>query len=256
MESLIFLIIVGIIVYGVVMYVKKNNQREGIKRRQEEKELRERKEEEERKRKEEEDKKYNWIINCPTCEGTGIARLMIKNHVCPDSSRFVHICLASKSDEAGTIDYDGAQEFEEREIEEDTCPDCNGKGIAYAWFGTEASYYQKCSKCEGSGKLTVRKKLEIGVGEEQIDCYECSGTGKIYIPEKEIVHVKTITSFKGKLYTNDAERYYISIDYTAADAERYIREHKYILLTPREFTFELTDENRRFFSKSKSRFSA
>lgn len=44
---------------------------------------------------------------------------------------------------------------------------------------------EKCSKCEGTGKLTVRVKKDIRMGGKNANCDLCNGVGKIDISVKE-----------------------------------------------------------------------
>jgi len=179
--------------------------------------------------------KYNRIINCPYCFGTG--RAIIRREW-KKANEYGHMnysianpkayqrylknpCAEGDSNSIWDCDY-----------KEDVCPYCKGQGIAFAWNEGLNANSVACGNCKGTGKLIKRVKLDIGTGDVQVDCQSCNSTGRLDIPEKEVVHVKTIAQLKRK-----GDQFAGWQD----DSPGYL-------------DIEIDDGNRDFYSKSKPRF--
>ncbi len=237
----------GLVRHGIDVLSRKRNERISAKivqkREKENYRIEEEKKREQDKLKrleQEKDKKYNRIINCPGCEGHGEAYL----HAVFWKEQYE---LSVNFTEKEYLDKDGnyhgptwkeymATDYFSRA----TCPDCNGEGIAYAWFEKVAPQSVSCHDCQGTGKHTIKVKVEIGTEERQTSCRKCNGEGRSLIKGKEVVHVKTTHSSKT-----------VSCHMTGS----FFEHKEYIQKTPRCFDIDITDENRNFFSKSKPRFS-
>jgi len=110
--------------------------------------------------------KYDHFINCPVCKGTGIANIY---------SFGTGFSIIEKSET-----YSIAVK---KIVSECKCPCCNGDGTAICWFEKNTV----CNKCKGIGKINTRAKLDIGMGDMQIDCDQCNCSGKCI--ENELVHI-------------------------------------------------------------------
>jgi hypothetical protein len=119
------------------------------------------------------DERYNRIINCPGCEGTGVCGM-----------EFDHTDGISLSWYVGQ----GRKPKSERQV---GCPLCNRSGTALAFFSDET-----CPQCKGSGENIVRVKAEIGMEEEVVPCSACAGEGST-----TVVNVRFAgTYFTGSFY--------------------------------------------------------
>jgi DnaJ-class molecular chaperone len=223
----------------------KRQQEEGTRKQQEE--IR-KQEEETRKRLIEEDKKYDRVINCPTCKGFGETyigrRYYYDENLSPnDMMRRSMFWILSG-------DYLECKEWvdendETIEVTKGECPHCRKTGSVYAWFEKNAIWHKACKKCNKSGKLRIKEKLEIGIGEKEIHCDNCNGTGKV-VYSGEIVHIKTKGGwYKEQLLENEEE----------------LQENDNVLFYPEvldganpcKFYVEITNKNRDFYSKSQPR---
>jgi len=64
------------------------------------------------------------------------------------------------------------------------CPACRGKGREYG--GGKSTQRYKCESCDGSG-MCVYCEGKAGLKtREKVDCPECGGKGKIWVPEKKV----------------------------------------------------------------------
>lgn len=259
----------GLIVYLAYLYDKKQKQierereeYEAQRKLQEEQQRQEqlkRKQEQEKKRQEqEEDRKYDQIINCPYCKGTGEVYAAIIDRAEEIKTYADGYEEIVRPAETLTLAFDKDIENKEqckqwvldRRVGErhtfvymdyHSCLFCEGKGIAYAWFESLLNHTERCTNCQGKGKIATKVKLEIGVGEEYRECAQCGGQGEIYLPEKKIVHVKTLTGS----YEGDSEYKYdqLSMPYETWTNWTF----------PDKFCMDINDTNRQFYSKSKPR---
>lgn len=238
MTVLAILVVVIFIIWAI--YKNKQFKRIANGQREKEKQKQIKKEEE----KEEEDKKYDKIINCPYCKGTSEVYLRMTVY----ESKEIRYNDGSFGIEPGRRELSiiTKKEYEDylygekraegdgwwEGVRDEKCPYCKGDGIAFAWFGKSETKTELCPKCQGIGKITNRVKLEIGMGDVQIICESCNGIGKINVPEKDIVHVKTIARLKkvGQQFDSYGED------------------------EPALLDDLITDENRQFYAKSKPRF--
>ena len=232
----------GGIVYLVHLYDKKRQEiqriREEVEAQRKLKEQQRRQEELQKQQAYEEDRKYDRIINCPGCEGHGEAYL---HAVFWKEQRELSVKFTEKEylDKDGNYHGPTWKEYMATDyFSRATCPDCNGEGIAYAWFEKIAPQSVRCPDCQGTGKLTKRVKVEIGTEERQINCRKCNGEGKNLIEGKEVAHVKTISSSKT-----------VSHHMTGG----FFENKEYIQKRPRYFDVEITRDNKNFYSKSKPR---
>jgi hypothetical protein len=119
------------------------------------------------------DERYNRIINCPGCEGTGVCGMEFDN-----------------TDGLSLFWYVGPsrQPTSERQSR---CPLCNGSGTAHA-FSTD----ETCPKCMGSGENMARVKAEIGMEDKAVPCAVCAGKGST-----AVIHVRfAVTYFPHSFY--------------------------------------------------------
>lgn len=235
--GLIILVIVGMVAYRFIKEIIEDIDRRASIRSKEEEAKEKRNEERLREQRlteeiEAAERKYNRVINCPTCNGTGQA--YVKTGETFDSTYTLRVqrksiapknTLPYSSRRDHTIELGGGAEvFQEVKLE--TCPHCSGKGIAYAWFEKIPDHFEPCKKCKGIGKINTTVKADVGVKEQQLECIQCHGTGKISMSNKEIVHIKTLSSIK------------------------LGRDFDSITAIPAYLDVEITDENRAFYSKS------
>ncbi|MDO9106904.1 MAG: hypothetical protein Q7U57_18330 [Methylovulum sp.] len=218
---------------------KKKRQQEFAKeaeRKQKEERL-----EAERKQKQDETK-YDQIINCPICEGNGKAYIKTTSFGYYDDdggycSRDLPDKLASKM----LFDMHPNEWWEEDDwsyiYRDKECPFCRGDGIAYAWYEKMPASKHQCEECQGSGQITTKIKLEIGIGDKKITCAKCNGIGSFQVPEKSIVHVKTKS---GGIYNDNREE-------CKCDEGGSIGDY------PKRFIMEITKENKELLEKSKPR---
>ena len=192
------------------------------------------------------DETYDKIINCPPCEGNGKTYIHTYIDKFRDGNRRTEretIYLGSKQSydiyhkfcwqDEYKSNYDN-EEKEERENYSD-CPYCKGSGTAYAWFEEKPVSYLSCKKCNGSGNITEKVKLDIGMGEKHITCDLCSGTGKIQKPKTEVAHVKTISGG-----TDECES---EVNEMGGEIGSF----------PKRFIVEISDNNKSLYLKSKQR---
>lgn len=213
------------------------------------------------------DKNYDRIINCPACKGRGKVFKYTSAFRTTDSngreyavSKFwVFPDDNDKYEIQRFMDDRDDCTYIEKPLAIAMCPFCQGKGIAYAWFKTIAAHTEECQKCQGKGHVTTQVKLDVGVGEQQIPCESCAGTGKVPVPEKKLVHYATLSgnnianpnySYSGQ-YPRYDNRYNVNSPFLAY--ERF--EHDGEPRCPMYGTFEIDDNNCEFFSKSKPRNS-
>lgn len=200
--------------------------------------IREKRDREEKIRKD--DLKYNLIINCPKCAGTG--NVIIKTTLYKDRNILnphdnTYGYWNHKSSVHGPA-YDGwRNNYKDKYVDENfhdpyiagelsegyeeaKCSFCKSKGTAYAYFENTT---EKCYKCNGTGKIKKKEtlKLDIGVEEKeaQIICSKCDGKGH---NEATYCHVKS-----------------------SRDDSKSVSVFKELI----------TDKNREFYSKSKPRYS-
>jgi len=185
----------------------------------------------------EENKYFDKVINCPYCEGTGEVYIRrewkkadsgwgcdMRYSIASSSEYQHHLDNPNDTDENLIWDHD---------YKEDKCPYCKGEGIAFAWYEKKGARDEQCSKCCGVGTLTKRIKLEIGIEEAKVECDMCNGTGKIMIPEKEIVHIKTTTRLKNR----------------GGQFDGWVENTSSLL------DVEINEKNREIYLKAKPRFS-
>ena len=189
------------------------------------------------------DDQYDKIINCPPCEGNGKTYINTYTEKYRDGKWKTTISLSSKqffdiyTKFSWQDEYKSSYDNEDCEKREDysDCPYCKGSGTAYAWFEEKPASYLSCKKCNGSGYITEKVKLDIGMGEKHITCDLCSGAGKIQTPKTEVAHVKTISGG-----TDECER---EVNEMGGEIGRF----------PKRFMVEISDINKSLYSKSKQK---
>ncbi|MEI6707210.1 MAG: hypothetical protein WCK96_08770 [Methylococcales bacterium] len=185
-------------------------------------------------------KEYHRIINCPLCEGNGKAYIKIDTEKYQNGQEEITLYLSSRNS------YDWHQNnFIRLHLYDKSydcalklCPYCKGEGIAYAWYGKIVASKIKCDQCQGSGQITTKIKLEIGMGDKKITCAKCNGIGSFQVPEKSVVHVKT----KSGGINED------SVEGKCEEGEK-IGDY------PKRFILEITKDNKELLEKSKPRTS-
>jgi DnaJ-class molecular chaperone len=184
-----------------------------------------------------EDLKYARIINCPYCLGTGRAIIRREWRKAKDDGYMEYSIgrpdaykrYLENPNEESNLNY-----VWDCDYRESSCPYCKRQGIAFAWYEQMQAYSRVCGNCNGTGKVIERVKLDIGMGDIQVDCQSCKSTGRISIPEKEMVHVKTMAKLK-----------------QAGDQYGGWEDN-----SPGYLDVEINDNNRDFYSKSKPRFES
>ena len=233
------------------------NKEEDIRKQEEkvrkQKEKIKKKEEDIRKRLIDEDKKYDCVINCPTCKGFGETYILRRYYDDEDNDRGetnnwkmqrsdFRIVSGSDVKCQKWASNDGIADVT-NEITKGECPFCEKTGSVYAWFEKNAVWSQACEKCYKSGKLRIKEKLDVGIGEKEINCDNCNGTGKIDYSAEERVHIKTKGGWSGEQLQEDEEN--------LLDDDRFrlgYDEPNY-----RKFYIIITNENRDFYAKSQPR---
>lgn len=142
-------------------------------------------------------RKYDREINCPICLGSGQAlEYSERRHDEERSHEYVVSSdyLQKNHPEVRSFDdgYSWDTEIWHRWASKIECPFCNGKGVALAYF-ERRSLAQGCYKCHGSGKVEVRKKLEVGTEKTEERCGVCNGAGKLVRQDVPLVCVKTMS---------------------------------------------------------------
>lgn len=201
-----------------------------------------REEDHERQKIEIEERRFDRIVNCPYCSGTGDAVLqtIVSGN---DGETNWHSILDRQDYINNKSNYtDFANEAKNNSCriyyKDIQCPYCKGQGISFAWFEKIGAHSDKCGTCGGGGKVKKKLKLDVGVEEAQVNCDQCNGSGKIEIPEKEIVNMKTIGD-----YTRGESGAYMEID-TPHFAN--------IVIGEKDFDLGVVERSR--FIKSKPRF--
>lgn len=200
--------------------------------------------EEEQKRQEieREERRFDRIVNCPYCRGTGEA--VLKEILSGDDLETRWLDILDRQEYINNKEYyknlaneavNNSSRIFYRDIQ---CPYCKGKGISFAWIEKVGAHSDKCGTCDGKGKVKKKIKLDVGVEEAQVNCEKCYGSGKINTPEKEIVHLKTLG------------------DYGSNEAGRYIEiakpSIKNLVIGEKDFDLGIVERSR--FEKSKPRF--
>lgn len=255
MEQIIFenildiLILLPVVIGTVIYFLRKYFRNEQIRQKEEQKsreqEIKEnerataisKQQAETRKKIQELDKKYNKLINCPICNGNGETYITTSYLEEPDDGnlRLTRVIpLESDIQQARKTGFSWKRGPWLERMDKVACPYCQGTGSAYAYFETKTAWSEVCTTCKGNGKLTVKEKLEIGVGQKQVNCSKCQGTGKITHPAIPIVHVKTKSGSEEELQQEGTRL-------PSSQFGQY----------PSRFYIEITDENRNFYSKSK-----
>jgi DnaJ-class molecular chaperone len=158
-----------------------------------------------------EDERYDRIVNCPTCEGTGECwlyhRVTSEGFVFDDPRRradiergmdenFKHI----RPETYSHIDSYGTHESYKR----GQCPHCEGSGTAFARFETIPESQASCKSCVGRGVVMQSVKADVGVAKVQVQCGDCRGSGRTIMSKIRQVHVKFLKpSSAGPVMTLD-----------------------------------------------------
>lgn len=128
------------------------------------------------KEEEDEDRKFDMVVNCPFCLGTGEAEyecIQVDGDLSSKTLRIKNL-HRDRSKEGKTEIESGIMRWYERS----SCESCNGEGRVFAYFLNEE---KRCENCFGSGKIEHEEKIkeEIGVKINKIkkECKQCSGRG-------------------------------------------------------------------------------
>jgi len=198
-----------------------------------------------------EDLKYDLIINCPTCRGTGTAyyyfsrteyklppsaydridRGYIVQAPTPDSHSAVFDINDWKFDSGYVVENDENENSIGKQIhEKEQCAHCNGNGSVYAYFDNSKT----CSKCNGKGTEVQKQKAEIGLENRVVKCSQCQGLRY----QKEIL-IKTCGNFSNR-----------NLSY-------YVKLYKHISVS-KDYAVISTvldsEDKLKFYAKSKPRF--
>ena len=204
------------------------------------------------KEKEEEDRKYVYVVNCPSCNGTGEAYISNayndregtkRRNELVTRKQYKHQKKTGKLYLNGLWLEQGDSGITGR-ISLEVCPFCKGDGTAFAWFEKEAEVEKTCVRCNGIGTFESRIKQEVGADCRTTPCGACNGKGKNIII-KDLVHVKAM--YDG-CWVDSSEVGPYDFNFGSI-----LSEHGDDCSI---FSIELTDLNRSFFSKKRPRFSS
>lgn len=182
--------------------------------------------------------KYDLIINCPTCRGTGTAyyyfsktEYKLSPYLYERIDRGLNVPEPGSYSGSSIIDinnwkFDGEYERECEEYENSwsesihkkvRCEHCNGNGSAYAYFDNSKT----CTKCNGKGTEVQKQKAEIGLENKVVKCSQCQG-----LKYQKEIFIKTHGNFSNrnlsyynKLYANISASKDYAVISTVLDSE-------------------------------------
>lgn len=147
-----------------------------------------------------EGERYDRIVNCPTCEGSGECwmdhRVSSEGHIFTKPERRADIERGMdenfkqiRPESYYHVDSYGTSYSYKRGV----CPHCEGAGTAYARFETVPESEASCQACSGRGVITQTVKGEVGVDKVQVQCPSCAGSGQTIMPQIQKVHVRCLS---------------------------------------------------------------
>ncbi|GAK59596.1 hypothetical protein U27_06581 [Candidatus Vecturithrix granuli] len=205
------------------------------------------------------DKKYDRIINCPYCKGTGefyAALTELRLEGLPPKQLFFIFdpVLDQKKCQHWIKELIVSAGYDQRllSVTYFECLFCKGDGIAYAWFEQIQDALENCIECNGAGEVTVRVKAKVGMETKKITCTACQGTGLSHISHMTIVHIKTLAGgFYGQIDEYELFKIDESVRYQTIHLTDNPTDNDY----PYKCCIKIDDNNRQVFAESKLRFA-